>query len=285
MMAYTYAGPKHYTNPADPAREDDGLFGPGSVTWRVMNERVMWVAGFRALYLQGLHPKVMRATWQTGSFSDPAQAWARLFRTRIFVLTRTFGTTAEAERAGRLVRKIHESVTGTEPDGTTYRVDAPELLLWVHCGEVASIVDVARRSGLPFSVAELDTFVAEQRKSAELVGLDPAIVPSSVTALGRYIEEIRPSLYACDEAVEALRLSFHPPVPDGNGAMKLFLPRFNALAFSTLPRWARRMYGRPGGPLGDAAATAWLHAMRAAFSCRPVFAAAMRAVQRAEGRR
>lgn len=73
----------------------------GSVTWRVMNNRVMWVAGFRSLYLQGLHPRVMRASWQNSSFTDPQEAWGRLFRTRMFVLTRSYGTTAEAERAGR----------------------------------------------------------------------------------------------------------------------------------------------------------------------------------------
>jgi hypothetical protein len=31
------------------------------VTWRVMSEPVMWVAGVRALYLQALHSRVMRA--------------------------------------------------------------------------------------------------------------------------------------------------------------------------------------------------------------------------------
>jgi hypothetical protein len=163
---YHYSGPKYYTNPADPAREDDGLFWPGSMTWRVMDQRVMWVAGFRELYLQGLHPRVMRATWQNSSFADPAETWGRLFRTRMFVLTRTFGTTAEAERAGRRVRKIHESIAGTEPGGTSYRIDEPDLLLWVHNAEVASVIDVARRSGLPFSGADLDRFAAEQRASA-----------------------------------------------------------------------------------------------------------------------
>jgi uncharacterized protein (DUF2236 family) len=42
------------TSPDDPAREDHGLFGPGSVTWRIMNSRIMWVAALRALYLQAL---------------------------------------------------------------------------------------------------------------------------------------------------------------------------------------------------------------------------------------
>jgi uncharacterized protein (DUF2236 family) len=283
--SHFYSGTKYFTHPADPAREDDGLFGPGSVTWRLMNNRVMWVAGFRSLYLQGLHPRVMRASWQNSSFTDPQEAWGRLFRTRMFVLTRTYGTTAEAEREGRRVRKIHESVAGTEPDGTAYRIDEPGLLLWVHCGEVSSFVDVARRSGLSFSAADLDTFADEQRGSAELVGLDPATVPASVAELDAYYEQIRPSLSACEEAMAALRLTIHPPVPAGNHAMKLALPRFNAFAFSTLPRWAREMYGRPGGPLTGAMATAGLRATRLALDRDLVFRAMMRAVQRAEGRR
>ncbi len=163
-MPYT---PYTYTSPDDPAREDEGLFGPGSVTWRVMSSRIMWVAVVRALYLQALHPRVIRGTLQNATtITEPVDAWARLRRTRKFIETRTFGTMAQAERAGRRVRKIHESLTGTDPDGTRYRVGEPELLLWVHCGEVASCADVARRSRLPFSAADLDAFVDEQRTSA-----------------------------------------------------------------------------------------------------------------------
>ena len=200
----------------------------------------------------------------------------------MFIEARTFGTTAEAERAGRRVRKIHESLTGTDPDGTRYRVDEPELLLWVHCGEVASCADVARRSGLPFSAADLDAFVAEQRISAELIGADPAAAPASMAELGAYYERMKPALYACDEAKQALRLTIHPPVPDGNRVLKLGLPPVSALAFSTLPRWARRMYGRPSGPLSEAAATAGLRAARLAFDQQRLFLGAMRAIHRAE---
>jgi hypothetical protein len=45
------------------------------------------------------------------------------------------------------------------------------------------------------------------------------------------------------------------------------------------------MYGKPGGPLTGVVATAGLRATRLAVSCHPVFRAAMRAVQHAEGRR
>src|SRR5260370_19298267 len=253
-MPYT---PYTYTSPDDPAREDEGLFGPASVTWRVMSSRIMWVAVVRALYLHALHPRGIRGTLQNATtITEPVDACARLRRTREFIETRTFGKTAEAERAGRRVRKIHESLTGTDPDGTLYRVDEPELLLWVHCGEVASCADLARRSRLPFSAADLDAFVDEQRTSAELIGVDRAAAPASMAALDAYYEEIRPRLYACAEAKQALRLTFHPPVPDGNSVVKLGLPPVSALAFSTLPRWARRMYGRPSGPLSGLAATA-----------------------------
>jgi uncharacterized protein (DUF2236 family) len=275
--------PYRYTSPFDPARDDDGLFGPQSVTWRIMTSRIMWVAVLRALYLQALHPRVIRGTLQNAAtITEPADAWARLRRTRTFIETRTFGTTAEAERAGRRVRRIHDSLTATDPDGTRYRIDAPELLLWVHCGEVASCADIARRSRLPFSAAELDAFVAEQRASAELIGIDRGAAPASMAELDAYYEQIRPRLYVGDEAKQALRVIVLPPVPDGDRVLRLGMPPVSALAFSTLPRWARRMYGRPGGPLSEAAATAGLLTARLMFSQQRLFSAAMRAVHRAE---
>jgi uncharacterized protein (DUF2236 family) len=275
--------PYRYTSPFDPARDDDGLFGPRSVTWQIMSSRIMWVAVLRALYLQALHPRVIRGTLQNATtITEPADAWARLRRTRTFIETRTFGTTAEAERAGRRVRKIHESLTGTDPDGTRYRVDDPELLLWVHCGEVASCADIARRSRLPFSAADLDAFVAEQRTSAELIGIDSTAAPTSMAQLDAYYEQIRPRLHACDEARRALRLTVHPPVPEGNRGLKLGLPPVAVLAFSTLPGWARQMYGGPGGPLSDMAATVGLRATRVAFNKQWLFRGAMRAIHRAE---
>jgi hypothetical protein len=71
-------------------------------------------------------------------------------------------------------------------------------------------------------------------------------------------------------------------VPDGNRVLKLGLPPVSVLAFSTLPGWARRMYGRPSGPLSDMAATAGLQATRLMFSQQPLFLGAMRAIHRAE---
>ena len=275
--------PYTYTNPDDPGRQDEGLFGPGSVTWQIMSSRIMWVAALRALYLQALHPRVIRGTLQNApGITQPVDGWARLRRTRKFIETRTFGTTVEAEQAGQRVRRIHRSLTGTDSDGTRYRLDEPELLLWVHCGEVASAADIARRSRLPLSAADLDAFIDEQRASAELIGLDRAAAPASMAELDAYYEQIRPRLYVGEEARQALRVIVRPPVPEGNRLLKLGMRPASALAFSTLPGWARRMYGRPAGPLSEAAATAGLLTARLMLSQQRLFSGAMRAIDRAE---
>lgn len=237
------------------SRTDHGLYGPGSVTWRIMGEPVIWVAGFRALYMQALHPRVMRGTWQNTSFARPGEAWGRFVRTTEFVSVRTYGTTAQVNRAARRVRKIHASLTGTDAEGNEFRLDEPELLLWVHCGEIGSYVEIARRSGMGLSAQDLDVFVDEQRRSAAVVGLDPGAVPGSVAELDAYYEEIRPTIYACPEAKQALRRSYNPDVPAPLLPLKLVVPPLNTLAFATLPRWARKMYGGLGSPLTDLGAT------------------------------
>ncbi len=248
---------------------DGGLFGPDSVTWRLLGEPIMWVAGLRAMYLQSLHPRTMRATWQNTAFARHGEAWGRFRRTVEFVRIRTYGTLDEVDRAGRRVRKVHASLTGVDIDGSVIRLDEPELLLWVHCGEIASYANVASRCGLRLAPGELDQFVAEQRRSAEVVGLDPGIVPGSMAELDAYYDRMRPSIYVCPEARRAFVRSFVPDIPWPFTGLKLVVPPLNTLAFASLPRWARRVYGAPGSPVTDLSATLTLRAMHQALTRVP----------------
>ncbi|HTA09080.1 MAG TPA: oxygenase MpaB family protein [Streptosporangiaceae bacterium] len=241
---------------------DRGLFGPDSVTWRVLSEPVMWIAGLRAMYLQALHPLVMLGTWQNTAFAKPDEAWGRFTRTVEFVRVRTYGSAAEVERLGARLRKVHASLRGVDADGHEFRLDEPELLLWVHCGEIGSYAEIARRSGVHVTAAELDTFVDEQRRSAAVVGLDPALVPASMAELDEYYAHMRPRLRASAEARHALRLSFTPRLPPALMPLRLIVPPLNVLGYASMPRWARRMYGTPAIGLTDAAVTL---ALRAAF--------------------
>ena len=242
--------------------EDYGLFGPGSVTWRVMAEPVQMIAGFRALILQALHPPSMWGTAQNSALMDPRAAWARLGRTIEFVRVRTYGTHDEVERVGRRVRNLHSRLSGLNLDtGEMFPVDAPENLLWVHMGEVDSYLDVALRAGVPLTAADADAFVDEQRRAGAVVGLDPARIPASVAEMRAYYARMRRQIYACREAKEGLRRLFNPTVPRPWLPLKLAAPGVATLVVATLPRWARRMYGLPATPLEDAWATGWLKAL------------------------
>lgn len=249
---------------------DHGLFGPDSVTWKVMGEPILLVGGFRALLMQGLHPRAMRGVVQNSALMDPNEAWSRFARTTEFVRVRTYGTTEEVARAGARVRKIHATLTALDLDtGERFRLDDPAALLWVHVGEVDSYLSVARRAGVRLSDPEADRFVAEWRRAAEVVGLDQKDVPGSVGEINDYIEGCRSSLYFVPEAAHPLRQSLNAPLPAKLAPLKPVLPMVTLLAFATLPRWARKLYGLPATPLGDLWATASLRALQTGIGLVP----------------
>jgi len=144
---------------------DLGFFGPTSVSWRVHAEPILALAGLRALYLQALHPRAMWGVAQNSRYrEDP---YGRLFRTGTYVATVVYGSTAEATAAGRRLRAIHARMRAVDPrTGERYRVDAPELLRWVHVTEVESFVTTARRAGASLTGEEVDAYYTEQLVAA-----------------------------------------------------------------------------------------------------------------------
>jgi uncharacterized protein (DUF2236 family) len=254
-----------------PSPSDDlGLFGPGSVTWRVHAEPILALAGLRSLYFQGLHPRAVAGMTQNSVYkSDP---WGRLLRTIQYVGTTVYGTTAQAEEAGRRIRALHARFTAVDPDtGETFRIDSPELLRWVHVTEVESFLTTARRAGVDLSDADADAYYAEQRRVAALVGLDPATVPGSVAEVDAYFEQIRPQLRMTREAADTLLFLSAPPLPKRLGLTPVRLAWFGlaATAFGMLPRWARRIYGMPGLPTTDLTATLSVRALRLTLNAIP----------------
>ena len=141
-------------------RSDWGWFGPDSVTWRVHADLSMLVAGVAAFALQSLHPRALAGVVDHGSFDR--DFFGRTKRTGAFIVTVTYGTSAEAAHACHLVRRIHERVVGHTPDGRPYDASEPELLDWVHVTQYAATAAAHRRFGAhPLSDAELDRYVAE----------------------------------------------------------------------------------------------------------------------------
>ena len=255
-----------------PPQDDEGagLFGPGSITWRVHADPLMGVAGLTSLLLQALHPVAMAGIDEHSLYrSDP---WGRLMRTAEYIGVTTFGTTAEAMRAGSRVRAVHARINGRTPDGLVYSAEDPELLGWVHCCMVGSFLDVVVRGGLALTADEQDRYVAEQVRAAMLVGLEPDAVPPDRLALARYFRTMRPQLRVTPAARAAAGLVVAPPMPI---SMVLAIPARPAwasvagLAFAALPSWARRLYALPEVPgaagLTDATTTFALRSLRAAL--------------------
>ncbi|MEU2347510.1 oxygenase MpaB family protein [Modestobacter sp. NPDC049651] len=248
------------------AEEDRlGFFGPDSVTWRIHADPAFSVGGIRALLLQALHPVAMDGVDQfsAGFVSEP---WARLTRTAEYVATLTFGTRRDALRAVRRVRGMHRDKSAVEETtGRRYSVDDADLLLWVHCCEVDSLLSVARRAGVPLTDADADRYVAEQVVAAVLIGCDEADVPATVAELDAYLARTRPALAATPAARRASRFIVVPPMPGWVQLLTPARPAWSTLAtlgVATLPPWARKLYGLPGFGITDPAATAALRAFR-----------------------
>ncbi|MFD3926167.1 oxygenase MpaB family protein [Streptomyces sp. NPDC058614] len=205
---------------------------------------MMWVAGVRALYLQALHPRAVRGVMQNSDFRR--DAWGRLMRTANFVGTTMYGTSEAAEKAGARVRKIHTMLTAEDPEtGERYRIDEPELLLWVHCAEIDSYLHVLRRSGFRLTDAQADRYIDEHRVSARLVGLDPDVVPADRAQLAAYFEKVLPELAAGPEARDVDDFLLRPPThPLLVPARAVLWRRVANLAYASLPPYAHELYGR-----------------------------------------
>ncbi|MEV0155297.1 oxygenase MpaB family protein [Micromonospora sp. NPDC050686] len=258
--------------------DDLGLFGPGSVTWKLHEEPILIVAGLRSLYLQALHPRAMAGVAQNSNYRR--DAWGRLVRTAEYVGTTVYGTTAEVEAAGRRLRALHARLRATDPvTGEVFRIDEPDLLRWVHVTEVESFLSTARRAGVPLTGAEVDRYYTEQRRSAALVGLDPGDVPGTAAEVADYYRRVRPELRMTKEAAETALFLTAPPIPwKVSLPVKLGLhlgpPRWAYLgiagtALALLPAWARRMYGGLGLPTTALSADLSVRALRLALAALP----------------
>jgi uncharacterized protein (DUF2236 family) len=231
--AYVQAVPDH---PAD-----DGLFGPRSVVWRINRDRSFPLSAMRSLMMQALHPLAMAGVAQHSTWKqDP---FGRLAATSSYLLTTTYGDTASALAAAAWVRKVHTHVRGVDPEtGLPYSAEDPALLLWVHAGMVDSIVEVTRRYGRPIEPADLDRYVAEMVRFAEIVGVPREDVPATAAALRAYIESVD-LRQASPAAKEAISIVLDPPDLDDD--LRDLWHDLGQVAVGTLPPWARDMYGFP----------------------------------------
>src|SRR5580700_11379581 len=228
----------------DPVR---GLYGPGTLTWHVLGEAALHLAGLRALLLQVAHPKVAAGVSTYSDFRGRPLDRAR--RTFEAVYAIFFGGRDEAVRAARRVRGVHTRIRGhlgaPGPGDADrgYRADDPALLLW----EYATLIDgtmFAYDTFLgPLGEASWRSFYAAGAPAAELLGIPRRYFPADLPAFRAYFDASLESALEVGPAAREIAgaLFSVPPFPRVLGWPA------HVLAAGTLPPRIREAYGLPWG--------------------------------------
>jgi uncharacterized protein (DUF2236 family) len=222
-----------------------GYFTDASMLRRVHRERVLALAGPRALLMQAAHPLAVAGLLaHSDSLDDP---YGRLARTAAVMNAVGFGSKAEADRLTARVRAMHRRVRGRLPRavgpyaaGSPYRADDPELLMWVLFTLVDSAGVVYRKYVGALSPAEQDELWADYRVVGRLFGLRERDMPDD---LDRYREEMLTGdrLHVSAWARERARaIVLEPPVPL---AARPLVETANFVTVALLPDRIRREYG------------------------------------------
>jgi uncharacterized protein (DUF2236 family) len=226
---------------------DAGLFGPGSLTWRVHREGALLLGGGRALLLQVAHPLVAAGVSQHSTYRD--DPFGRLFRTLDTVTTILFGSTPEAVAAAKRVRRVHTHVKGEDDDGTPYAATDPELIMWVHATLVDTSLLIYENYIGPLTVDERGRYYEEQQRLGEHYGIARTAQPATYADFAHYFDAMvyDGALHVTDTLRDVAAATMRPPLPVpvvGRPAVEYL----NLVTTALLPAWLRDELGLPWGP-------------------------------------
>ena len=199
-----------FPRPAPGRPGDPGLFGPGSMAWRVNAESVLLLAGGRALLMQVAHPLVAAGVADHSDFTR--EPFERLWRTVDAALTVVFGDTEQARAAVERVTAIHRGVRG-ERDGVPYSALDPELLLWVHATLVDSSIAGYERFVGPLGPDERERYYVEMQRMGTAFGIPQDLHPPTYRDFLAYLDEAIAGLRIGEESRLVAREALSPPAP------------------------------------------------------------------------
>jgi uncharacterized protein (DUF2236 family) len=168
----------------DPPPPEEGLFRRDSWLRRVSAESVLLLGGGRALLLEVAHPLVAAGVAEHSAFrTDPL---GRLQRTLDAMSAIAFRERRAALAAARQVESAHARVrgrlaapAGRFPAGAAYDGRDPALMRWVWATLVDTALAVHVRFVAPLARDALESYYAEQRVLARVLGVPDACLPPS----------------------------------------------------------------------------------------------------------
>jgi uncharacterized protein (DUF2236 family) len=257
----------------------DGYFEPESVIRRMGNSpSTPFLGGGPAVLLQVAHPLVAAGVVQHSNYH--ADLWRRLVRTLRALYLMAFGTKAEAERAGEIVRAVHARVRGTTetqlgrfPPGTRYSAFDPELMLWVHATLVNSSLQVYERFVQQLPPEDEERYYREMALVAELFGTPARVIPRTLADFREYFAaELGGPTLTVTEPARAVAAVVH--AADLPAPMRVLVPAHRLATAGLLPGRLRDEYGLHWTPLHELALPLAARSVRAAAG--PVLFAAGR---------
>lgn len=227
------------TSHDDAMDEAVGLFGPGSMAWRVDRELVVLAGGSCALLLQAAHPSVAAGVVEHSTYAtDP---FGRLLRTLTSSFAVVFGSRSEAEATIRRVNAIHRAVRGRRPDGAPYSALDPEALLWVHATLIDTALRIYTRFVEPLSDDEQQRYHEEATRAAVALGVPVDAVPPSLVELRAWMDRMIASrtVHVTPDARRIADTVLYPTRVPPRGAWDVA----HLLSVATLRDDIRRQYG------------------------------------------
>lgn len=225
-----------------------GLFGPGSLSWRIDRELIVLAGGSCALLMQAAHPMVAAGVVEHSTYaSDP---FGRLLRTLTSSFEVVFGSRPRAEAAIRRVNAIHASVYGRMPDGGgRYSALDPEALLWVHATLVDTALRVYGRFVEPLSGEEEQAYHLESARVAVLLRVPIERIPPTIGELRAWMGEMIGTgrVRVTPAARDVARTVLYPV----RWTPRIVWDAAHLVSVATLPDALRRQYGIGWSPARD----------------------------------
>ncbi|AKT37831.1 oxygenase MpaB family protein [Chondromyces crocatus] len=239
----------------------EGLFGPGSMMWRVFRESISFSAGIEALLLQIALPAVGAGVAQNSNFRSDVIGRAR--RTFASLAAWVFGDLPTALTMSFKIHKLHARVRGTIPAdisprlaGTPYRANDPPLLFWVHATIIDGSARAYERFVEPLSRVELERYHREANLLAIVMGVPPDQVPPTWADFQAYMQCMLhgDALDVGPTTREIAHTLFNNSLTRG--------PLDEALTIGLLPEHLRAAFDLPWGPTWQRASDALFASLR-----------------------